>query len=151
MLLDMWIMRTFKIITKLPQCARCVYYLSEITTRTSNLRNTVLVSIDFQSNAPKRPQSTANDVEGVEYRCLHHLWILISLVLVSSHSFCTSLDLQLKFIALCVITIELTAIYCSVYILQVPYQLLAHILILWYHHLNVGKNSCHDLIHNPRM
>ena len=27
---------------------------------------------------------------------------------------------------------------------------LAHIFILWYHHLN-GKNSCHDLIANPRM
>ena len=53
--------------------ARCVYYLSEITTRTSNLKNTVLVLIDLQSNPPKRLQSAANDVEGVEYRRLRHV------------------------------------------------------------------------------
>ena len=44
-----------------------VYYLSYITTRTSNLKNTVLVLIDLQSNPPKRPQSAANDVEGVGF------------------------------------------------------------------------------------
>ena len=44
---------------------RCVYYLPEITTRTNNLKNTVLLLIDLQSNPPKRPQFTANDVEGV--------------------------------------------------------------------------------------
>ena len=42
------------------------YYLSEITTRTSNLINTVLVLIGLQSNPPKRPQSADNDVEGVD-------------------------------------------------------------------------------------
>ena len=31
--------------SKLQHCARCVYYLSEITTRTSNLKNTILVLI----------------------------------------------------------------------------------------------------------
>ena len=41
-------------------CARCTYYLSEITTRN------VLVLIDLQSNPPKRPQSAANDMKGVE-------------------------------------------------------------------------------------
>ena len=36
-------------------CARCVYYLSENTTRTSNLKNTVFVIIDLQNNPLKRP------------------------------------------------------------------------------------------------
>ena len=40
--------------------ARCVYYWPEITTCTSNLKNTVLVLIDLQSNPPKRPQSTVD-------------------------------------------------------------------------------------------
>ena len=36
-------------------------------------------------------------------------------------------------------------VYCSIYVIQVPYQL-GHILILWYLHLDVrGKNSCNDL------
>ena len=39
-------------------CARCVYYLSEITTRTNNLKNTLLVLMALQSNPPKRIQST---------------------------------------------------------------------------------------------
>ena len=52
---------------------RCVYYLSEITTRTSDLKNTLLVLIDLQSNPPKCPQSAANGVEGIEYRRLHHV------------------------------------------------------------------------------
>ena len=36
------------------------------------------VLIDLQSNPPKRPQFAANDndVKGVEYRQLHHVWIL---------------------------------------------------------------------------
>ena len=42
-----------------------VYYLSEITTRTSNLKNTVLLLIDLQSDPPK---SAANHVKGVESR-----------------------------------------------------------------------------------
>jgi hypothetical protein len=29
--------------------------------------------IELQSNPPKRPHSAANDVEGVEYRRLHHV------------------------------------------------------------------------------
>ena len=41
-------------ISKCRHCARCVFYIfSEITTRTSNLKNTVLVLIDLQSNPPK--------------------------------------------------------------------------------------------------
>ena len=32
--------------------------------------------IDLQSNPPKRPQSAANDVQGVENRQLHHVQIL---------------------------------------------------------------------------
>ena len=53
--------------------ARCVHYLSEIMTRrpTSILKNTVLVLIDLQSNPPKRPQSAANDVEGLKHCRLH--------------------------------------------------------------------------------
>ena len=34
------------------------------------------VLINIQSNLSKRPQSAANDVESVEYRRLHHVWIL---------------------------------------------------------------------------
>ena len=48
------------------------------------------VLIDLQSNPPN---SDVNDVEGHE-----------------SHPFCTTLDLQLSFIALYVITVELTAL-----------------------------------------
>ena len=42
-------------IRKLQYCVRYVYCLSEITTRTINLKNTVPVVIDFQRNPPKRP------------------------------------------------------------------------------------------------
>ena len=42
-------------------------------------------------------------------------------------------------IALCVITVELTALECSVYVLQVPNKL-EHTLIFWYYHLNVREN-----------
>ena len=53
----------FEKIRKLQHCARCVYYLSEIMTRASNLKNPVL--IDLQSNPSKCSQSTSNDVEDV--------------------------------------------------------------------------------------
>ena len=44
-----------------------------------------------------------------------------------------------EIISPCVITVELTALYCSVYyILQMPYQL-ASILNLWYYHINVSE------------
>ena len=33
----------FEKINKRQHCARCIYYLSEITTHTSNLKNTVLL------------------------------------------------------------------------------------------------------------
>ena len=36
------------------------------------------VLIDLQSNLLMRAQSAANDVEGVQYRRLHHVWILTS-------------------------------------------------------------------------
>jgi hypothetical protein len=69
--------------SKWQHCARCIYYLSEITTRTSNLKNTALLLIDLQSNPPKRP-----------VRCRH-------VVLVESHPFCPTLDLQLSLYSLC--------------------------------------------------
>ena len=47
-------------ISKWQHCARCVNYLSEVTTHTSNLKNTVLVRIDLQSNLPKRPESAVD-------------------------------------------------------------------------------------------
>jgi hypothetical protein len=82
-------------------------------TRTSNFKNTLLVLIDLQSNPPKRPQSTANYVKGIEY-----CQLLTSHILVESHPFCTMLDLELIFYhPLC----YNTDIYCSVYVLQVPY------------------------------
>ena len=42
------------------------------------------------------------------------------------------------YVVIRVITVELTALYCSVYVLQVPY-LLTHIFILRYHHVNVRE------------
>ena len=48
----------FEKISKSQHCARCVYYLSEITTRASNLKNTYsYILIDCQSNPLKRRQS----------------------------------------------------------------------------------------------
>jgi hypothetical protein len=46
------------------------------------------------------------------------------------------LDLQLSFYPLRVITVDLTVLYSSVYVLQMSY----YILILWYH-LNVGEKK----------
>ena len=52
-----------------------VYYSSEITIHTSNLKQIPYsyVLIDFLNNPPKRPQSAVNDVEGVEHRWIHHV------------------------------------------------------------------------------
>ena len=50
----------------------CLLFMKN-TTRTSDLKNAVLLLIDLQSNRPKRTQSAANDVEGVEYYQLHHV------------------------------------------------------------------------------
>ena len=50
----------------------------EVMTHTSDIKNTILVLIEFQSNPPKHPQSAANDVEGIEYCWFHHVSILIS-------------------------------------------------------------------------
>jgi hypothetical protein len=61
-----------------------------ITTRTSNLKNTVLVLIYLHI------YTAGYGVEGVEFR-LHHVWILTSHVLVKSPPSCTTLDLQLRF------------------------------------------------------
>ena len=63
-------------------CARCVYQLSEITTYTGNFKITAL--LDLQSNPPKRPQSAANDVEGVEYCQLHHSFSRVASILHDS-------------------------------------------------------------------
>ena len=79
----------------------------------SNFKNTIHTHT-ASKQSPKRPQSSANDVEGVEYR---PVWILTS----HDSSRVTALELQLSSIALCVITVELTDLYCSVYVLQVPY------------------------------
>ena len=68
--------------SKLKCCTRCVNYLSEITPRTCNLKNTVglLVIVNLQRNPLKRPQSAVNDLECLE-----------------SYPVGTSLDLQLSF------------------------------------------------------
>ena len=42
--------------SKWQHCARYVYYSSEITTRTRNLKITVLLLIDIESNPPKHAQ-----------------------------------------------------------------------------------------------
>ena len=85
------------------------------------LKNVVLVLISFQSNPQKLPQSATQDMEGVEYHRLHHVWIFTSYVLVESLPFFTTLDFKWVSIALSVITVELTALYYSVYVLQLPY------------------------------
>jgi hypothetical protein len=90
-------MRILKIISKWQHCARCVYYLSEITTHTSNLKNTILVLIDLQSYPPKHPQSSVNDVGGFDYHWLHYVWSLTSHDSSQSHPFCMTLDFQLSF------------------------------------------------------
>ena len=72
MFLDVLIMRILRKNSKLQHCARCIYFLSQITTRTSNLKIPYsYVLIDLQSIPPKRPQSNTNDMECVEYRRLH--------------------------------------------------------------------------------
>ena len=46
-----------KKISNWQHCARCVYYLSEITTCTSNFKkyHTCTYTVDLQSNSAKRP------------------------------------------------------------------------------------------------
>ena len=78
---------------KWQHCVRCVYYLSEITTRTIWKTPYSYIPMDFQSNPPMRLHSATNDVEGVEYRRLHYVWISTS---HGSHIFCPTLDLQLS-------------------------------------------------------
>ena len=58
-----------------------------------------------------------------------------------------TLDFQLSF-ALCVIIVELTALYCSVCILQLAG---AHSYVVVSSCKCKGKNSCHDLIPNPHI
>ena len=58
-----WIMLILKI-SKLQLCARCVYYLSEITTHTSNLKK-------YRTRTHRL--STSNDVEGIDKCWLHHV------------------------------------------------------------------------------
>ena len=74
-------------------------------------KNVILILIDSPSYSPKCPQSAANDVEGVEYRRLHHVWIwhLMSHIHSAWH-----LTYNWVSIALYVLTIELTVLYCSV-------------------------------------
>ena len=58
----------------------CLLFVSEIMTRTSDLKKIPYLYIlaHLQSNPAKRLKSAANNVEGVEYRRLHHVRILIS-------------------------------------------------------------------------
>ena len=57
------------------------------------------VLIGLQINPPKRPQSATNDEEGVKYRRLQLVLILKYHVLVESHPFGTTLDLQTEFLS----------------------------------------------------
>ena len=50
--------------------------------------------MDLQRNPPKHQQSAANDVESVECRRLSPY---VNFILVESHPFCLTLDLQLSF------------------------------------------------------
>ena len=83
---------------------------------------TIPITVAFSRISPS--QKGYFDVDTLFYschihseRCLTYNWISITL---------------------CLITAELTILYCSVYILQVPY-LLAYILILWYLHVNMRE------------
>ena len=120
--------------SKWQHCARCVYYLSEITTLTSNLKNSILVLINLQSNPPKRPQSAVTHA-----------------VLVKSHPFCMTLHLQLSFYCLlcynsrahclllqclCTTSAILAGAYSYFVVSSFKYE---------------EKNSCHDLIPNPHI
>jgi hypothetical protein len=103
---------------KWPYCATCVYYLSEITTRTSNLKNTVIVRTHIPSKPISQsvhsPLPTMWKASNTVSFTMYEFWHLM--ILVESHPFCKTFDLQLSFyIALCFITVEVTALYCSVY------------------------------------
>ena len=65
------------------------------------LKNTILVLLDLQNNPPKCPQSAANDLAGVEPQPF--------------------LTYNYIYIALCVTIVMFTALYCSVYVILVPY------------------------------
>ena len=51
-------------------------------------------------------------------------------------------------IVVCVTTVELTVLYCNVFVLQMPYYL-AHNLILWYRHLNAREKIVAWVNHKP--
>ena len=91
-------------------------------TRTTNFKKIpyTYVLIDLQSNPLKCPQSIANDVEDIEYHQLHHVWILTSHDSSSQIYSAWGLTYNWVSIALCLVTVELTVLYYSVYVLQVP-------------------------------
>ena len=67
-----------------------------------------------------------------------------------SHPFCTTLNAQLSSIALCVVIVELTALYCSV---RSTSAILggAHSYFVISSFKCEGKNSCHDIIPNHNL
>ena len=86
----------------------------------------------------ENPSELVEAVKNTELSRDGHSHTTIFYVGTLPHLFCTTLDLQLSFYhQVFVITVELTTLYCSVYVLQVSYYL-THILILWYH-LNVRE------------
>jgi hypothetical protein len=54
------------------------------------------------------------------YRESVYLYLFLPVTQAVPIPFCTTLDFQLSFIALCVITVELAALHCNFYILEVP-------------------------------
>ena len=115
---------------KINKGQHCVYYLSEITTSTSNLKNTVLILIDLRSNLPKHPQYSV-------------------VVLVEWHLVCTTLDLQLSlYCPLCYNSIDhcplLQCLHTTSAILAGANSYFVVSLFKC-----EGKNSCHDLISKP--
>jgi hypothetical protein len=112
----------------------------------SNLKNTVPVLLDLGTNPLKRPQSAANDVEGVEYCRLHHVWILTS---HESHPFCRTLVLQLSFY--CHLCYNSRAHYPLLQFLRTTSAILAGAHSYFVVSFKCeGENSCYDLIPNPR-
>ena len=119
-LLDVWIMWIKK--SKWQQCARFLYYLSEITTLTSNLKNTVFVRTHRPSNLQNSPQNVQSSLPAMRKALNTASFTMCEfwhpMIHSCSNAFCTALDLQLSLYRPLVITVELTALYCRVYVLK---------------------------------
>ena len=74
------------------------------------------ILIDIQSNPPKRPQSAVSDVEGVEYLGIRRVRILTSYDSNRVLSILHDTLIATEFLSPSVITVELTALYFSVYV-----------------------------------